>query len=729
MAGPDEDRTVGDTPSAAVRDDLAVMPPQRYRIVAQIGEGGMGRVYRAHDTTLGRDVAIKLIETTLLQGPDHAWQRERFVREARAAARLVHPNIAVVHDVDPDAGWLVMELVAGDTLRTRAEGGPLAPELVESIALQILGALSAAHEAGIVHRDIKPSNLMIAPDGSVKLLDFGVARIVDVEVTNTGQQFGTPAYMAPEQLRGGSIDARADLYALGVTLYELVTGQRSLSLHTITSDAAAKLERACGSRPRLARVIARCMQGDPDARYASARDARADLVGASRRTRGRRALVIGAAVVFAGAASAGYALTRAHNASDPRVAEAFALAQRGENDKALQVLAGYLPEHRDDPDAQTIALLAKWWQGVYLDDTTARVSELRLRPEQRAMIDGIDLITKRRTAEAVAVLEAADRETPNRVEIVYALGEAQFHDGRLEEGATTLERAFAIDPRWEMALHHVTEYRLSRGEITQLGPVAMALHAIDPPVGAELDCRIAIAERSYGRAVELAKAALARTDLEKIPELYLCQAEAQALVGDLDGGMATAKTAFELWPVDAHDAGGFAQYAEFFLYRHDLDGYLAFVRGKNTSQRAIALLLWRPDAPVNQPQPAFPMTRMQPLGAATWLLQQHVHGVDASAVYATYPEPEVRAWGVALAAEAKGDRGTAITELRRALAVPAKGDIRMLVAHRLAKLLHDSGDATGAAAACEDVIRPRFYVNYRAVLLPDCEAWTSPARP
>lgn len=111
---------------------------------------------------------------------------------------------------------------------------------------------------------------------------------------------------------------------------------------------------------------------------------------------------------------------------------------------------------------------------------------------------------------------------------------------------------------------------------------------------------------------------------------------------------------------------------------------------------------------------------MAPLGAATWMLQQHVHGVDASAVTSTYPEPEVRAWGFALAAEARGNRDVAIAHLREALLVPAKGDIRMLVAHRLATLLRQTGDTQGAAAACEEVVKPRFYVNYRAVLLPDC---------
>jgi hypothetical protein len=275
-----------------------------------------------------------------------------------------------------------------------------------------------------------------------------------------------------------------------------------------------------------------------------------------------------------------------------------------------------------------------------------------------------------------------------------------------------------------MALHHVIEYRLSRGEVATLAPIAEKLRTADAPAAAALDCSIAIGNREYERAVQLARIALARPDLDKIPELYLCLAQAQALVGDLDGGAATAKTAFDLWPVETHDRGAFAQYAEFLLYRGQLDAYLDLTRGRSSSQRGLALLLWRPSAPVNEPQPAWPAKRMAPLGAATWLLQQHVHGVDASSVFTSYPEPEIRAWGTALAAEARGDSDAAVASLREALAVPAKGDIRMLVAHHLAHLLHDAGDATGVAAACEEVIRPRFYIDYRALLLPDCLAWT-----
>ena len=720
VAAEKDDATVAETPSAGRRRARTEPPPERYQLVGQIGEGGMGRVYRARDTTLGREVAIKLIESSDLHGPDRTVQRERFVREARAAARLLHPNIAVVHDVDPEAGWLVMELVEGESLRDRAERGRLEPALVTRVAAQTLAALECAHAAGVIHRDIKPSNIMIGADDRIKLVDFGVARLVDVDVTRTGDQVGTPAYMAPEQVRGAAIDARTDLYSLGATLYELVVGERMAAFESPTPATLAKLQFACAGEPALARLIGHCLQADPVARPASAQDALAEL---SRRVAPKRRWskwVAVAAVASIAAGGGAFALSRGHRPHDPRVDQAFVLAQRGENDKALQILAGYLGEHKDDPDAQTIAFLAAWWQGGVVKQIEDHATELPLHPAQRAMMLGIDLITQRREQEAIAYLQGALKDTPDAPEVLYALGEAQWHGQHLEDGAVTLAKTFAVDPRWEMALHHVLEYRLSRGETDLVKPIAATLRATDPGLAAAVDCQIAIAERDYARAVTAAKAAP-----EKLAEVYVCEAQAQILAGDLDGAEATAKAAMALWPIDTREWGGFAQHAELILYRKDLDGYLRELGGKPSRQRALALLYWRPSAPVDETQPAGPGMRMPPLGAATWVFQQHVHGVDASAVYASYPEPEVRDWGLALAAESAGDSARAIALLRDALAVPARGDMRMMLAHELAKLLHAAGDAPGTAAACDDVIRPRVYENYRAVLLPDCVEWTA----
>ncbi|HUS32650.1 MAG TPA: protein kinase [Kofleriaceae bacterium] len=719
-----DDPTVANTPRGTAKRALTEPPqPDRYTIVKLLGEGGMGRVYRAHDTRLGRDVAIKMIDVGL-QGPDKTQQRERFVREAKAAARLVHPNIAVVHDVDAEAGWLVMELVEGEALREVLAKGPLEAPLVRKVAEQVLAALDAAHGAGIIHRDVKPSNIVLQPNGNVKLVDFGVARLIDMEVTRTGENVGTPAYMAPEQIRGGAIDGRTDLYALGATLYELVTGARMIAFESPGPQAQDKIEKACGSDRALAQVIVRCLQSDPEARFASARDALTVLEPARPK---KRALWPLAMVAFAALAGGGvFALAKMRmpkqKAADARLAKAFTLAQRGENEKASGLLAEVLADDPLDPDAVTYKLLVDWWEGGILGDVERRVEKVKLSKPQRAMITGIDLITKRRETEAIAFLEGADRESPNSVEILYALGEARWHGQQLQPGVDTLTRAFMLDPRWQVALHHVTEFRLSRGEATQLQPIAEKLRVVDPPAGATLDCKIAVGNRDYKGAADIAAKALER--LEKIPELYICLAQAYVLERHFDLAEQTAKAAFDLWPIDMREWGGFAQYAELTLYRGQLDEYLALLRGKPSRQRAIALLLWRPKEETNETQPSGPGMRMPPLGAAVWVLQELTRGRNPVAVYGDYVEPEVAAYGKALRAELQGDLVQATAEYRKALAVPAKGDMRMLLAHHLARVLAKTGHEADAKQLCEEeVIAPRMYLPYRAVVLPDCLLW------
>jgi tetratricopeptide (TPR) repeat protein len=421
-------------------------------------------------------------------------------------------------------------------------------------------------------------------------------------------------------------------------------------------------------------------------------------------------------LALAGAVAGVYLYTHRTRPEDPRMAAAFTAAQRGENEKSARLLSGYLGEHPKDPDALTLKFLVDWWEGGVVSSIKDRAQDAPLTVAQRAMIDGIDLITRRRESEAVALMAEADREHPNHVEILYALGEAQWHDQQLEEGATSLERAFMLDPRWEMALHHVVEFRLTRGETARLRPIADKLRAVDPANAATLDCKIAVGDRRYADAVAGAKAALGK--VEQIHELYICLAQAQALAGDLDGGQQTAKKAFDLWPIDYREWGGFAQYAEFFLYRHMLDEYLDLLRDKPSRQRALVMLLWKHSTDTNETTPAGVGMRMPPLGAATWLLQEKLKGHDVSSVWKDYPELEVRAFGEALWAP---DDDTAIQALRHALEVPQKGDMRMLIAHELAAHLHAKGE--DVSAVCDEILRPRIYFNYRAVVLPDCIEW------
>ena len=228
-----------------------------YHVQEQIGAGGMGEVYRARDTRLGRDVAIKILPAVFTRDPDRL---ARFEREARVLASLNHPNIATIHGVEEADGVpaLVMELVDGETLAERIARGPLRVADALAIATQIADALEAAHEKGIVHRDLKPANIKITPGGAVKVLDFGLAKAIrtdglDGEASNAptmtigdtrdGVIVGTAAYMSPEQARGQAVDKRTDIWAFGCVLYEMLTGRRAFGGDTISDTIAAILER------------------------------------------------------------------------------------------------------------------------------------------------------------------------------------------------------------------------------------------------------------------------------------------------------------------------------------------------------------------------------------------------------------------------------------------------------------------------------------------------------
>ena len=221
-------------------DPLIGKTLSHYRIVEKIGAGGMGEVYRAHDSRLGRDVAIKVLPPHLSATPE---VRARFEREARTISQLNHPHICTLYDVGRDAGtdYLVMELVQGESLAPRLEKGPLPTADVLRLGAQIADALDRAHRAGVVHRDLKPGNVMLTKSGA-KLMDFGLARTsapiqqpsapaesptMSRPLTAEGTIVGTLQYMAPEQLEGKEADARSDIWALGCVLYEMATGAKA----------------------------------------------------------------------------------------------------------------------------------------------------------------------------------------------------------------------------------------------------------------------------------------------------------------------------------------------------------------------------------------------------------------------------------------------------------------------------------------------------------------------
>ncbi|HYS68835.1 MAG TPA: protein kinase, partial [Gemmatimonadaceae bacterium] len=251
-----------------------------------LGAGGMGVVYRAEDTRLGRVVALKFL---LPHYNLDASAKARFLREAHAAAALDHPNLCTIHEVGTsDEGWLflAMALYQGETLRARlTRDGPILVRESLEIARQIAEGLQAAHGAGIVHRDLKPGNVMLLPDGTVRILDFGLAKARDQSRSEAGIRFGTVSYMAPEQVRGVNVDARADLWALGVVLYEMLTGRKPFGgdeevaiAHAILHDEPELLSTHRGGvSPALEDLVLRLLQKDPAKRHDSAAEVLRDL--------------------------------------------------------------------------------------------------------------------------------------------------------------------------------------------------------------------------------------------------------------------------------------------------------------------------------------------------------------------------------------------------------------------------------------------------------------------
>ena len=315
-----------------------------YEIVAKIGAGGMGEVYRARDDRLKRDVAIKVLPASVSTDPDRL---RRFEKEAQAASALNHPNIMAVFDIGSHDGtpYIVSELLDGQTLRERLAAGRLPPRKAADYAAQIARGLSAAHAKGIVHRDLKPENVFVSREEHVKILDFGLAKLTQPEegggtnvptasaATEPGVVLGTLAYMSPEQVKGQALDARSDIFSFGAILYEMLSGKRAFqrgsaaeTMSAILNEEPPELSESGSNIPAaFDEIVRHCLEKEPESRFQSARDIAFNLLSPSSgavltggsasgvsSAGGRRVLIALGVVVALAVAGVSVLWTRAH---------------------------------------------------------------------------------------------------------------------------------------------------------------------------------------------------------------------------------------------------------------------------------------------------------------------------------------------------------------------------------------------------------------------------------
>jgi len=551
------DRPLGEMAAAAManlpRTLESPIDLDEYRILRLLGTGGMGEVFLAEDTRLGRKTALKLLPGAFIHDAERL---RRFEREARAVSALNHPNIVTIYRFG-DAGGvpvLATEYVDGLTLRQMLDSGPVAADIVVDIARQVCSALGTAHAAGIVHRDIKPENIMRRADGVVKVLDFGIAKLTDPEAVGSRQTtsvdaiVGTPAYMAPEQARGTAIDARSDVFSLGAVLYELLSGRAPFSGDTPADVLAAVLRSdprpLSEVPPALARIVGRCLHKTMEARYQNAAALLADLdatgtLGRRRPFRSRRAMLTAAAIALAAGAGT-LAMTigdrsvlfapRSALHDSPQMSEARPVNPRADD---LLRLGRYLMTQRNvDASNQAVEYLR---QAVAIKPDSAMAQAtlalaLREQDTWAGLGPGKSAVTARQAARRAVVL---DERLP---EAHLALARvANDYDWDWVVAEREFARALELDPALAEAYvgHAQVLETLGRAEeAVKSALTAATLEPLSPRVMSDVG-RTLYRARRYAEAIEQFRRALT-LDRDYVPAIVRLE-DAYDQLGDRDG--------------------------------------------------------------------------------------------------------------------------------------------------------------------------------------------------
>ncbi len=609
LATRDDDFLTGTALDTAARDLASRMDPLvghhlgTYQVRARLG-GGMSDVYLAHDTKLRRDVVLKLLPAAL----DTADQRARLDREARTLSALNHPHIVAIHDVSEADGrvFLVTAHVTGQTLRSILARGPLPAADAIRIARQIALALDASHRAGVLHRDVKPENVMVGPDGLVTVIDFGIAKAVRTDVspardtldTVAGITLGTPGYMSPEQIRGAAVDQRSDVFALGVVLFEMLTGERPFTGDTPADGLAATLvqdppplDTADPALPEaLQQVARRALAKRPDERFPNAREmvaaldavdlspvarpvARAATSRRSRRLIAALALGLGVAIAIALMLTVGRPRPPALTERDTLLLGPF-VNSTGEDifDASLRRALGAQLEQSPflalagDDRVGTVLRLMK--QPAEAPLTSARAREVCLRSGLKAFVTGAIDATGRGylvsleavAAESGAVIAASQAEAASRDAVLNALREAAADlRARLGETLASVRQFDApVDEVTTTSLEALRSYALGR-EAMLRGRATDAVALLARAVEIDPDFAVAWAQLSAAyanagndpRAADTATRAYARRDgVSERERLYITQHYHRFGDGDLDRSIASLELSRQLYPRD-----------------------------------------------------------------------------------------------------------------------------------------------------------------------------------